>query len=85
MEESLFYLDIPYKGYERRFKAKLIVSGYTHKFYVDVEGVGVLFEPDEQRRYRAVLDNKALEKNRIPDEELTMLVNCRISELFSRR
>jgi len=35
--------------------AKLIVTGYTHKFGVDVNGQNIIFEPDEERNYRAVI------------------------------
>ena len=82
MQEASFNLYVPYKGEQREFQAKLIVYGYAHKFHVDVDGVGILFEPDEERQYRAVLDNEAIEKNLNPNEELTMLIRSRIAELF---
>ena len=36
-------------------KASLVVTGYTHKFNVDVNGQIIVFEPDEERNYRAVI------------------------------
>jgi hypothetical protein len=37
------------------FPAQLLMMGYTHKIQVEVQGVQVLFEPDEERNYRAVV------------------------------
>jgi RNase P/RNase MRP subunit p29 len=53
--EEEFELPIEYKGEEQMFNAKLIVTGYTHKFSVEVDGQSILFEPDEERNYRAVI------------------------------
>ena len=65
MEEG-FKLPIVYQGQEREFEATFIATGYTHKFHVDIEGVGVYFEPDEERNYRAILDEEALAKQLKP-------------------
>lgn len=56
-------LEIPvtYKGEELSFLAKLLLSGYTHKFQVEVEGQRIMFEPDEEQNYRAVLNAAQLE------------------------
>jgi len=54
MEEE-FELPVKYKGEEQMLNAKLIVTGYKHKFCVDVNGQNIIFEPDEERNYRAVI------------------------------
>ena len=51
-----FELPVEHKGEKRFLKATLNVYGYTHKFHVDVDGEIVIFEPDEERNYRAVID-----------------------------
>jgi hypothetical protein len=53
MEEP-FVIEVNYKGVERAFEARLQVFGYSHRFHVDVEGVEVLFERDEEGSYRAM-------------------------------
>jgi hypothetical protein len=45
MEEE-FELPVKYKGEVQMLNAKLIVTGYTHKFSVDVNGQIIVFEPD---------------------------------------
>ena len=69
MEEE-FELPVKYKGEELMFNAKLIVTGYTHKFSVDVNGQIIIFEPDEERNYRAVINYSDLEKRKNVDIEL---------------
>ncbi|MBB1284315.1 hypothetical protein HRH25_08025 [Flavisolibacter sp. BT320] len=55
MEDS-FDLPVVYKGDEVLFPARLLQTGYTHRFEVDVYGTPVYFEPDEERNYRALVD-----------------------------
>ncbi|WP_207534740.1 hypothetical protein [Desertivirga arenae] len=83
MEEG-FKIPVIYKGQEREFEASLITTGYIHKFHVSIEGVGLYFEPDEERNYRAVLDEKAMEKQQRPNVELVRLTGLKIEELFKR-
>lgn len=53
---DVFELPVTYKGQELQFPAQLLPSGYTHRFQVNVFGQDVLFEPDEERTYRALVD-----------------------------
>jgi hypothetical protein len=50
-----FTFTIPYKNENREFEAELRVFGYTHKIAISIDGTEILFEPDEERNYRAVL------------------------------
>ena len=61
MDEG-FELPVTYKGEELQFPAQLLQTGYTHQFKVDVYGQEVLFEPDEERVYRAIIDPEKLNK-----------------------
>jgi hypothetical protein len=58
-----FELPVIYNGEEKLFPAQLQQTGYTHRFVVDVYGQEVLFEPDEERNYRAMTDPEALTKD----------------------
>lgn len=62
MEES-FIITVAHKGRELRFETQLLLTGYTHKFKVIVNGREVFFEPDEEGAYRAVLPPTDDEKN----------------------
>ena len=52
MPES-FLLSVQYKNEKKQFESELRVFGYTHKIAVNVNGTEIIFEPDEERNYRA--------------------------------
>lgn len=68
MAES-FTLDVLYKNIPRQFDAELRVTGYTYRIMVSVNDQEIIFEPDEERNYRAVLPDNAKKQN-VPDVEL---------------
>ena len=51
-----FELPVEYNGKKHFFKATLNVYVYTHKFHVDVDGQTIIFQPDEEGNYRAIID-----------------------------
>ena len=55
MQES-FELPVIYNGKELLYPAQLQQLGYTHRIVVDVDGIEVSFEPDEERNYRGIVD-----------------------------
>ena len=54
-----FQLPVTYNGEEKEFPAQLLRFGYTHKVHVSINGITVIFEPDEEQHYRAVADPDA--------------------------
>ena len=63
MDEQ-FELPVLYKGEQLLLNASLLVTGYTHKFSVDVNGQTIVFEPDEERIYRAIVPYDDINKNK---------------------
>ncbi|PWN71287.1 hypothetical protein C1631_001295 [Chryseobacterium phosphatilyticum] len=53
MEE--FEIPVTYKGQEYLFNGRLATFTYGYKFYVDVNGVEVIFERDDEGNLRAML------------------------------
>jgi hypothetical protein len=64
-----FILSVPYKNQDRHFDAELRLFGYTHKIAIVIDGVEILFEPDEERNYRAVVPD-GIGREKTPDIEL---------------
>lgn len=62
-----FDLPVSYKGKDLRFPSRLLQFGYTHKFQVNVYGTEVLFEPDEEGRYRALVEPEEASKELTPE------------------
>jgi hypothetical protein len=76
-------IDIPitYKGNELIFKARVIKFGYIHRFEVDIDDNTVIFEPDEERHYRAILDPAGDKISKSINIELVKLIAETIESL----
>ena len=64
MPES-FLLSVRYKNEEKQFESELRVFGYTHKIAVNVNGMEVIFERDEEGNYRAILPDPDLKNKNL--------------------
>ncbi len=80
MEDS-FSIDVEVGGKEYSFEARLATVGYTHKFYVIINGLEVIYEPDEERNYRAILNNANHIDVRDIDLELIKAVGDKIQSV----
>jgi hypothetical protein len=78
-----FELPVTYKGKEVLFNSALQVTGYTHRFIVDIFGQSVIFEPDEERNYRAIISTEDLNSNKNIDPELLKIISEKITEIIS--
>ena len=69
-------IDIPvsYKSKDLTFIAKFLQFGYSYKFEVDVIGTIVLFERDEERKWRAIVQPANEKVQNIIDKELIQLI-----------
>jgi hypothetical protein len=68
-----FELPVSYKGMKMTFPAQLLQHGYLYRFQVDINGQIVLFEPDEEHHYRALVDPTLIDKMKV-DRELLQVI-----------
>jgi hypothetical protein len=54
-----FVITATYKNQEKDFDAELIAFGYSYRIEVMVDDVKVIFEPDEEKNYRAYIPDEA--------------------------
>lgn len=52
-----FTLQVSYNNKVEYFEGELRQLGYTHKIHIVVHGVDVVFEPDEERNYRVIIEH----------------------------
>lgn len=64
MDDS-FELPVTYNNHELLFPAQYLKLGYSYKIRVEIYGQAVLFEPDEERNWRALIDMEDLNKNKL--------------------
>ena len=79
---DLFKLPVEYKGKEMLFPAELLPMGFTHKIKVTVDGTEILFEPDEERNYRAVIPDTELQKRDHLNKPLLAQICKTLDQLF---
>lgn len=64
-----FLIEIEVGNLMYSFNCHLQAIGYTHKIITTLNGVEVVFEPDEERKYRAIMPNGSIDKLKKSDIE----------------
>ena len=80
MDEQ-FELPVTYKGEELLLNTSLLLTGYTHKFIVEVSGQEIIFEPDEGGNYRAVIPYEDIGREKTIDKGLLKAIADVIEKL----
>lgn len=76
--DEIFELPVHYNGQNLLLPAKLQVWGYSHRILVTLKNQTVIFEPDEERNYRAILPDQ----EKTPDVQLVQAIIMAIESLF---
>lgn len=80
MEE--FELALKYKGQGMLLPVKLLNYGSSYKLEVEIDGTKVLFEPDEERNWRALISYEDVQANKKLDKELLELVASELNAIL---
>ncbi|HUZ61043.1 MAG TPA: hypothetical protein VMU83_19875 [Hanamia sp.] len=80
--EQEFELPVEHKGQQLMLKASLLVTGYTHKFSVEVDEQIIVFEPDEEGNYRGLIPYGEIANQKNVDVELLKIIAEVIEHLF---
>ena len=81
MDES-FELPVFYNNKEILLPAQLHQYGYTYKIEVDVNGIAVFFERDEEKNWRAILDPSSVDNNPHISKEQLQAIAESLQQLF---
>ena len=81
MEEQ-FQLPVTFNNKELTFPARLLNYGYSYKLEVDIDGIKVLFERDEERNWRALISYEDIMANKKLSVDLLKAIVSSIEELF---
>ena len=79
--EDEFILPVSFEGNKLELPARLRQFGYTVKIEVEIAGLIVTFEPDEERNWRAVLGFEDVGAGKNVKRELIEAVAGTISEI----
>ena len=78
-----FQIDVRFENDVRLFNAEFRRQGYGYKIAVWVDDNEIIYEPDEERSFRAISLNPAFMENR-KTLQLVTLIGERLNELFER-
>ena len=78
-----FELPVTYKSEELLFPARLLHIGYTHRFTVNINGREVLFEPDEEGSYRALIEPGEHDEKERLDVDLLKAIAAAIDQVLN--
>lgn len=81
MEEE-FELPVTFNNAALSFPARLLKYGYSYKLEVDIEGTKMLFEPDEERNWRALLTEEDINANKKISIDLLQAIASSIEEII---
>lgn len=70
-----FELPVQFKGHERLLPARLVRFGYSYRIYVQAGDAEILFEPDEERNFRAMVED-AVARDKIDVELIRAIVEA---------
>jgi hypothetical protein len=80
MEEG-FELPVLFNNMELSFPAKLLNYGYSYKLEVDIDGDKILFEPDEERNWRALTSAGDMPANKKINVDLLKAIALSIEKI----
>lgn len=69
-----FELALNFKGKDILLPVKLMNYGTAYKLEVEIDGTKVLFEPDEERNWRAMISYEDAQANKKLDTALLELI-----------
>jgi hypothetical protein len=69
-----FELALNFNGRDMLLPVRLMNYATAYKLEVDIEGTKVLFEPDEERNWRAVISYEDVQANKSVDKNLLELI-----------
>lgn len=76
--DEVFELPVHFNGQNLLLSAQLQAWGYGHRILVTINDQVVIFEPDEERNYRAV----SSDPTKTPDVQLVQSIVTTIESLF---
>jgi hypothetical protein len=80
--DNEFELPVRFNNKELNFPVRLLNYGYSYKLEVDIDGTKLLFEPDEERNWRALIAYEELNANKKLNIGLLKAIASSIEEMM---
>ncbi|RYY46957.1 MAG: hypothetical protein EOO06_13350 [Chitinophagaceae bacterium] len=80
--DNSFEITFHYKGKPHSVEAVFITTAFSYRIDVDLFGSTVSYEPDEERNFRAVLQQEEGKAGDPPDRGLVVIIGDKLEEMF---
>lgn len=77
-----FLIPVSYLGKDLEYEGRLHIMGYIHKIEINIDGIPVIFEPDEERNYRALVSHEQINKSKQLSAGLLQAIAMRLNSLL---
>ncbi|PRY54519.1 hypothetical protein B0I27_102286 [Arcticibacter pallidicorallinus] len=77
-----FLIPVSYLGKDLEYEGRLHIMGYLHKIEINIDGIPVIFEPDEERNYRALVSHEQINKSKQLSAGLLQAIAMRLNSLL---
>jgi hypothetical protein len=74
-------LPLTYKGKEIELPVKIYPYGYIHRVEIAIEDTVIIFEPDEEGSYRALVTPEQMENSKMLSADLLMIIAGALEKL----
>lgn len=79
--ENTFIIEIRHNDAPLIFDARLDTIGFVHKIHINVSGIDVTFEPDEERNYRAMVAPAQIGSLKESDKHIIAAIGAELDNL----
>lgn len=79
--ENNFIIEIEIGREKLIFDARLDTIGFVHRVLINVSGIDVIFEPDEERNYRAIIHSNSVNKITDADKQIIIFLGEKLESL----
>jgi len=80
--DNHFELTVTHNDKQITFNCQLLNYGYSYKIEVDIMESKILFEPDEERNWRALISYEEIERNKKISKELLSIIASAIDDIL---
>ena len=77
-----FELPVIFNNKELLLPGKFLDYGYSSKIEIDVDGTRLIFEPDEERNWRAVISYEDVQANKKINKDLVEAITVAIENII---
>ncbi len=74
--DDAFELPVKYRNQELSYPGYFKRRGYSYRIEMQVDGLVIYFEPDEERNWRAIMDPSSNNHSLVPGDKIQAIIEA---------